>query len=337
MTLLQTLLKIPSRAVLAISLLAAGLSLVAPVTATASELIFPRGSYIGLVPPPGMIESSQFAGFADPARKASILLSELPPTAYEEFLRAMNRGEIDVPGVSNARREILMTEAGAAHLVIGDQEAGGEKFRKWLLVTRQTIASEKAGLMLAFVVTVQVPQSALEAYPDEAIRKALSSVASRNEIPGPEILGALPLTMGDLVGFTVVRELVPGQAVLLSEEPLGRTEPTDKPFVTLSVAVGPVPGSSEERLKFSDQLLRTIQGYRDLKIVFAEQLRLRNQPVYEIRLQGRYESTGEEMMLVQWVRFGRKGFVRMVAISPKADWAENFPRFRALRDGIEMR
>ncbi len=303
----------------------------------ASEPVFPRGSHIGLVPPPRMTPSQQFPGFEDRDRKVIIQLNELPPPAYEGFLQSMNRGEINVPGVSNARREILITQGGGAHLVVGDQEADGIKFRKWLLITRQTISSEKIGLTMAFVVTVQVPEDARDAYPDEAIRKALSTVTLRSEIPGQEALSMMPFAVNELAGFTTVRPLVPGRAVVLSEVPLGNTEPTDKPFVTLSAAPANVSDDPDERRKFSEQLLRGIEGYKDLKIVFAEQLRLRNQYVYEIRLEGKYTRTGGDMMLVQWVRFGRQGFVRLVGITPKQDWSKDFPRFRAVRDGIENR
>jgi hypothetical protein len=312
------------------------LGLSAPVAA-ASEPVFPLGSHIGLVPPPGMTRSELFPGFEDRAQGVMIQLSELPPPAYEAFLQSMNRGEINVPGVSNAKREILITQGGGAHLVAGDQEADGRKFRKWLLVTRQTISSEKIGLTMAFVVTVQVPNDARRVYTDDAIRKSLATVTLRSEIPGEETLSTLPFKLSDLAGFTSIRPLVPGRAVVLSEEPLGNVEPTDKPFVTLSVSPGKSPEEADERRKFSEQLLRGIQGYRDLKTVFAEQLRLQNQYVYEIRLEGKYERTGGDMMLVQWVRFGRQGFVRLVGITPKEDWAKNFPRFRAVRDGIDNR
>ncbi len=284
-----------------------------------------------------MVPSRSFAGFEDRERNVTIQVNELPPPAYEGFLQSMNRGEINVPGVSNTRREILITQGGGAHLVVGDQEAEGKKFRKWLLITRQTIASEKIGLTLSFVVTAQVPNDARDAYPDEVIKKALATATLRSELPGDEVLSMMPFKLNDLAGFTTVRGLIPNRAVLLSEVPLGNVEPTDKPFITLSAASANVPDDSDERRKFSEQLLRGIEGYKDLKIVFAEQLRLRNQYVYEIRLEGKYERTGGDMMLVQWVRFGRQGFVRLVAITPKDDWSKDFPRFRAVRDGIEIR
>jgi hypothetical protein len=41
--------------------------------------------------------------------------------------------------------------------------------------------------------------------------------------------------------------------------------------------------------------------------------------------------------LVQWIRFGGGGFLRVVAFTHSDDWNNQFSRFRAVRDGIEMR
>jgi hypothetical protein len=298
--------------------------------------VFPNGLHLGLVPPPGMTASQAFPGFEDRERKAGILINDLPGPAYEGFLQSMNRGALDVPGVSNTRREILITNGGAAHLVTGDQEADGVKFKKWLLITRQTVASEKTDLTMSFVVTAQVPQDALAIYPDAAIRKALQSVTLRPTIPNEEILATMPFRLEDLGGFSAARVIVPGRAVLLSEGPVGQTEPVDQPFMMVSIAPSEtVP--ADERRRFSEQLLQGIQGYRDMKITFAEPLRLDNRPVFEIRLEGKYESTGGDVVLVQWIRFAPRGFVRIVGVAPKAAWSSAFPRFRAVRDGLENR
>lgn len=308
----------------------------APARAQEQKPIFPRGLHLGLVPPPGMTASETFPGFEDRERKAGILINDLPGAAYEGFLQSMNRGALDVPGVSNTRREILITNGGAAHLVTGDQEADGVKFKKWLLITRQTVASEKTDLTMSFVVTAQVPQEALKAYSDAAIRKALASVTLRAAIPNAEVLATMPFQLEDLGGFTTARAIVPGRAVLLSEGPVGQTEPVDQPFMMVSVA----PSASvppDERRRFSEQSLQGIQGYKDLKITFAEPLRLGNRPFFEIRLEGKYDSTGGDVALVQWIRFAQQGFVRIVGVAPKEAWSQAFPRFRAVRDGLDNR
>ena len=75
--------------------------------------------------------------------RPAIIISQLPGPAYEQFLKSMNSGAIEVPGVTNAKREIMLTEGGAAHLVTGDQEADGMKIRKWLMITRRTVAEQQ--------------------------------------------------------------------------------------------------------------------------------------------------------------------------------------------------
>ena len=121
-----------------------------------------------------MVLSDSFPGFEDRERKAAIIISQLPGPAYEQFLKSMNSGAIEIPGVTNAKREIMLTEGGAAHLVTGDQEADGMKLRKWLMITRRTVASNNADLTFAFVVTAQVPVEAQSVYTDDIIRKSLA-------------------------------------------------------------------------------------------------------------------------------------------------------------------
>jgi hypothetical protein len=41
--------------------------------------------------------------------------------------------------------------------------------------------------------------------------------------------------------------------------------------------------------------------------------------------------------LVQWIRFGSTGFMRIIGVSSKDDWDRMFPRFRAVRDGLAPR
>jgi hypothetical protein len=308
-------------------------ALVTPLQA--ADAIFPPGSRIGLTPPSGMVVSQNFQGFEDAGKKAALLLVELPGPAYEEFLKSMSAGAINVPGVTNAKREILMTEGGAAHLITGDQEADGVRFRKWLFLTRRAVASHRTDATIAFLVTAQVPVDSQNAYPDAAIRSALSSVILRAKIPNEEVLSQLPFKLTDLANFTSVRSLVPGRAVLLSEDET-EAEPVGRPHLVVSIGPG-APSQPDDRRRFAEQLLRGVQGYKDLRITSAEPMRLNNQQAFEIRLEGKSATTDADVMVVQWVRFGGQGFLRLVGVSPKQEWSDVFPRFRAVRDGIEAR
>jgi hypothetical protein len=304
--------------------------------ARAAEAVFPAGSHIGLVPPPGMTVSSAFPGFEDRERKAAILVSQVPGQAYEQFLKSMNSGAIDLPGVSNARRELMLTDSGAAHLVVGDQEADGVKFRKWLMITRRSVTSREADIAFSFVVTAQVPVEASDAYPEEVIRKALASVALRAIIPPQEILAQLPFRLTERANFEGVRLLVPGRAVMLTERG-GAGEPaSDEAVLLISVGSG-APSQADERASFAQNVLRSIQGFNNLRLVSQETMRIGGQPAHEIRLEGQSAIDNKDVVIVQWMRFAGAGFLRLIGISPKASWPENFTRFRQVRDGVNAR
>lgn len=301
-----------------------------------ADPVFPVGSHIGLVPPPGTTASSTFPGFEDRERKVAILLSQVPGEAYEQFLKAMGSGAINLPGVSNAKRELLLIDSGAAHLVVGDQEAEGVKFRKWLMITRRTIASSDADTAFSFVVTAQVPVDAADAYPDEAIRKALTSVVLRAAIPAQEILDHLPFRLTEQANFEGVRLLAPGRAIMLTERGGAGEVVNSQPLMMISIGGG-APSQADERAGFAQNVLRTIQGFNNLRLVSQEAIRIGGQPSYEIRLEGQSAADNSDVVIVQWMRFSGGGFLRMIGISPKASWPENFTRFRRVRDGINAR
>lgn len=304
--------------------------------ARAADAVFPAGSHIGLVPPPGMTPSSAFPGFEDRERKSAILLNQVPAEAYEHFLKAMSSGSINLPGVSNAKRELMLTDSGAAHLVVGDQEAEGVKFRKWLMITRRAISSNDVDSSFSFVVTAQVPVDASGVYPEEAIRKALASAVLRAAIPPQEILDQLPFRLTERANFEGIRLLAPGRAVMLTERSGAGEIANSEPIMMLSIGGG-APSQADERASFAQNILRTIQGFNNLRLVSQEAIRIAGQPGYEIRLEGQSAVDNTEVVLVQWMRYSGGGFLRMIGISPKENWPQNFPRFRQVRDGVNAR
>lgn len=305
-------------------------------TALAADVQFPVGSHIGLAPPPGMVMSDSFPGFEDRERKAGIIISQLPGPAYEQFLKSMNSGAIEVPGVGNAKREIMLTEGGAAHLVTGDQEAEGVKLRKWLMITRRTVANNDADLTFAFVVTVQIPADAQSVYTDDIIRKSLGSVKLRGSIPSAEILDKMPFTLNERANFNGVRSILPGRALMLTENADGAEPPADSPVLMVSIGTG-APSHSDERAQFSQNILRNIQGFSNLRMISAEAMRVGGQPGYEVKLEGNSLPDNTEVTIVQWMRFQGGNYIRLVGVAPRVKWNENFTRFRAVRDGVDIR
>ncbi len=311
-------------------------ALVAAGPVQAGEAVFPVGSHVGLVPPAGMTASATFPGFEDRDKKAAIVLSQVPGPAYEQFLKAMSSGAIEIPGVSNAKRELMLTESGAAHLVVGDQEVEGTKFRKWLMITRRSITGHGSDATFSFVVTAQIPAEASEAYPEETIRKALSTVTLRPAIPPEEILDQLPFRVTERANFEGVRLLLPGRAIMLTERSGAGEISNTEPVLLVSIGSG-APTQADERASFAQNVLRTIQGFSNLRVLSQDQIRVGGLPTHEIRLEGQATRDNTDVVIVQWMRFGVAGFVRIVGISPKAQWPDNFTRFRQVRDGINAR
>lgn len=303
-------------------------------TATADDVVFPPGSRIGLVPPPGLRVSQNFMGFEDTDRTVAVVLAEFPGTAYGELIESMRSG-VNTSGVTDAKRELLLTQSGAAYLIAGNQQGEGAKFRKWVVVTRRSDWDPaEPGPGSAYLVMIQVSDQAKQAYPEPAIRTALASLSIRREVPSDELLRLLPFKVTELAGFRSVRSLAPGRAILLSDGTEASGQEKTSARLVVSIAPG-APATPDDRQRFAGELLKNIQGFADLRITNSEAMRIGGQPGFEIRLDGKESRTDADVTIVQWVRFGSSGFLHFLGIAPKNEWPAAFTRFRMVRDGIE--
>ncbi|MGC1466687.1 MAG: hypothetical protein WA792_13235, partial [Pseudolabrys sp.] len=106
------------------------------------------------------------------------------------------------------------------------------------------------------------------------------------------------------------------------------------PYMIIAVGNG-APADASARGEFARQLLLNAP-LANLAITSMETIRLRSVPAIEIRAQAK-SPHGETLSMIQWVRFGGTGFLRIVGVTQKDRWDELFPRFRAVRDGINER
>jgi hypothetical protein len=106
------------------------------------------------------------------------------------------------------------------------------------------------------------------------------------------------------------------------------------PYMIVQFGRG-APRAPELRPKFArDLLIRTpLPG---LVITSGEAMRINGVQGYEVRARAR-GSGGAPLALVQWLRFDGGGFLRVIGITVMDHWDELFPRFRAVRDGIDPR
>jgi hypothetical protein len=300
-------------------------SLLQVPSADAAEAIFPPGLRIGMQPPGDFTLSKRVPGFEDTGRNAVITILDLPARAYDELARSAFAP--DQKGVADLKRESFPYESGIGTLITGTANEGGGPMHKWFLLA-QAIGGEVKDLTT--LVQVQVPDEALSVYTDAIIRKALASVTFR-PMPVKEQLGLLPFQVAELSGFRVM-QVLPAGGVILTEGPTD--DITTQPYVI--VAVGPgAPQEASERGRFANEMLATAP-LANLKVQLSEPQRINGGPGYEIRAQAT-GPRGDPVSLVQWVRFGSNGFIRIIGVSSQNNWDTMFPRFRAVRDGVEPR
>jgi hypothetical protein len=312
------------RLLLAVAALALALG---PVRA--EEPVYPPGSRIGLAPPPGLVISKNFFGYEDLDNSVAIMLIALPAQAYAGLDRSFNAESFKRQGLTYETRETLPVPGSTAFLVIGHQEIDKIMVRKWFLVA--------SAPTLTALVTVQVPEPASARYPDAAIRAALATLALRASVPADEQLGLVPFKISELAKFRIAG-VIPGRAVMLSDAPAdvaGPPEATLEPHILIAIAPGG-PAQSSDRDAFARDLFATIPNLRDVRITASEPLRIGGQQGHQIFANGR-DPAGSELTVVQWLRFGGGGYMQMVGIAGNDAWKDAYPRFRAVRDGVDPR
>ena len=148
--------------------------------------------------------------------------------------------------------------------------------------------------------------------------------------PLDERLKLLPFKLDDMAGFRVLQ--VAPRGVMLIEGPGG--DISKQPYMIVEAGSGS-PSEPDARGRFARDLLASAP-VRDLKVMSARD-HADQQPA-GIRDQGaRMGLDGAPAYLVQWVRFGTSGFSRVIGITHTSEWDQMFPRFRAVRDGVDFR
>ena len=289
--------------------------------ATAAEVQFPVGSSIGVIPPAGLRLDGTNPGFHDPDNKVSMLLLELPRSAYTRVEASMATTAAKEHGITVDFREVLFTDAGTAVLSAGEDTRANA--RKWMMVA---LLSNVTAL-----ISVQIPHAARERYPDAAIRAALASLTER-EPPIAELLGLLPYRLADMADFRVVAVLN-RSTVILTKGPRDDMRAIEQPHLVIGIAPS-IAGQASDRSRLAEIAFGNLPGFLDRRVTAAEMLRVDGQPVHEIRAEARDAMTGAPVSVVQWLRFGQNAYVQLVGVTARDNWSRDFPKFRAVRDGI---
>jgi hypothetical protein len=157
----------------------------------------------------------------------------------------------------------------------------------------------------------------------------------RKEVPVAEQLALMPFKVRDLGDFKSVRALGATGALLLADgdETTGFEA---APFMVIGL-VGAVPTQADDRARFAEQAARAIPGMHTGHITMSEPVRIDGMAGFETRIDATSGRDDTPVTLVQWLRFGGQGSLRIIGSAPRDQWEKAFPRFRTVRDGVEPR
>jgi hypothetical protein len=292
------------------------------VGALAADPVFPPGTRVGMTPLVGLVPAKAFTGFETEDQTVKVLIAELPQAAYGEVMNAFKTNPASGP-----KPESLETSAGTAYYTVENAKNAAGAVRHYAMIL--------SGGTFSGYVDVQVPENATKIYSDDAIRQMFASAVIRKDVPVAEQLSLMPFKVSELADFKNVRALGATGALLLAdgEETTGFEA---APFMVIGLMAA-APTQADDRARFAEQAARAIPGMHSGRITMSEPVRIEGMAGYETRIDGTSGRNDTPVTLVQWLRFGTHGSMRIIGSAPRDQWEKAFPRFRAVRDGIEPR
>ena len=264
-----------------------------------------------------------FVGLETEDQTVKVLVTQLPAEAYSEV---MNAFKANPAGGGGVKPESIETAEGLAYYTVENARDGASSVRRYLMIL--------PGGTFSGYVAVQVPENASKIYTDDAVRQMFASAVHRKQVPVEEQLGQMPFKIGELSDFKNIRTLAPGAAIILADgDEVTGFEPA--PFMVVGL-IGATPAQPEDRGRFAQQAATTIPGVRDARITMSEPIRIDGMPGYETRIDAPAARTipPSPGAMVAVRRLER---VANFGSAPREEWPKAFPRFRAVRDGIQPR
>jgi hypothetical protein len=292
--------------------------------ALAADTVFPPGVRVGLTPLVGLAPAKAFVGFETEDQTVKVLVAELPAEAYGEV---MNAFKANPAGTGGIKPESIETSAGTAYYTAENARDGATNVRRYSMIL--------PGGTFSGYVAVQIPENAVKIYSDDAVRQMFTSAVIRKEVPVEEQLGLMPFKISELSSFKNIRTLAPGAAIIVADgdETTGFEA---APFMVIGL-IGSAPAQPDDRGRFAQQAATTIPGVRDARLTMSEPIRIDGMPGYETRIDATSGKDNTAVTVVQWLRFGGANTLRIIGSAPRDGWSKAFPRFRAVRDGIQPR
>lgn len=304
------------------------LLLVISQPAFAQEAVFPGGSGIGLVPPPGLQPSSSFSGFEDSTKGTSIVVTELPVDAYASIAASFNREGLLATGIDTVSGPDEWPVQGAvvSKLIRGSQVAAGVKYRKWIVL----VGAETATAM----VTVQIPDGVKDSLSDADVEKALRTIIVRAPASLPDQIASLPFKVADMAGFRPIR-VIAGATLLLTEGPNDVATNSSQPMVVIASNINTAPEAAT-RLEFAKQAFTSLTGIKDVRSDNETSSESDGAEWIEIDGGATDTASGDALYVAQIARFETSRYMRAILIVKDTEKDKYADRFRKLAKSMTI-
>jgi len=291
---------------------------VSPVSA-AQQL---TGSHAVMELPDGFEESREFIGALWREAQASILVTELPAEAFEPVAEGLRE---DPAALSDQGVQLDTVEATAlgphqALIGRGRQQAGAQAFEKWLLLAGSP--------QVTLLVTAQIPSRLATPQRVEKIEAALASIRIAPERGDPR--GILPFTFGETQRFQFARALS-GRAALMTDTAYEGAAGARPVFVIAASPGANCEAWSDGTHAFAAEAMASLQRVEDLAVADSYDARIGGGPAVVTEATGTVG--GEDVIVVQTIRFRDCAYLRTVGIGPAANEALYRAEFDMLAAG----
>ncbi len=295
---------------------------------SAQEAVFPSGSGIGLVPPAGLVPSSNFSGFEDPAKGTSLVVTELPVEAYATIAAGFNKEGLLATGIDTLSGPDDWPVQGAvvSKLIRASQVAAGVKYRKWIVLIG---AQSTTGM-----VTVQIPDGAKDTLSDADVEKALRTLVVRAPASLSDQIASLPFKVSDASGFRPVR-VIAGATLLLTEGVNDVAVNSTQPMVVIASNLNTAPEAAT-RLEFSKKAFASLTGIKNVKSDNETSSTVDGAEWVEIDGTATDSASGDTLYVAQIVRFETSKYVRAILIVKDTVKGKYADRFRKLAKSMTI-
>jgi hypothetical protein len=161
------------------------------------------------------------------------------------------------------------------------------------------------------------------------------TVSVRPTVPPEEQLSLLPFRLSELAGFKV-GGVITGRAVMLTDGAINQPATALDTHILVAAASGGA-STAQERERIAHEVFATVPNLKDIRISSSESLRISGQQGHQIMARGKDGFSGDEITIVQWLRFGGSAYIHIIGVARSDQWQPAYARFRQVRDGIELR